>query len=225
MSAPVYTTSTTHVQTGAPIVQATNAAGTTTYVDGSVAQPSSIGGNIEALVGKMTHNPEKQMHGNTRVAGSAEAKATRFEQKALEWDRKGNPTKANKNREKAGRYRQKAVTKLTAIPVAPKNRTPGVLTQRQADKITRFETRAIEAERSGNLSKAQKNRDKANRIRQKAGISNIIYASTATGPVPVGTTAATYGSVPVTTGYSTAAGYSAMPGATTTTHVHSNTTL
>lgn len=62
--------------------------------------PSAIKGNITSMVGKMTHNPQKEQDGNIMVANASEQKAARFEAKALQWEQKGNATKAQKNREK-----------------------------------------------------------------------------------------------------------------------------
>lgn len=71
-----------------------------TFATGDTAAPSSLKGNITSMMGKMQHNPEKQHAGNAMVASSKEAKAARFESKALDWERKGNVAKAQKNRGK-----------------------------------------------------------------------------------------------------------------------------
>lgn len=71
----------------------------------------------------------------------------------------------------AARYRQAAIAKLNqpiksvAVPIGQKN-----------DKAARCEAKALEYEKRGNLAKAQRNREKAYRIREKHGI-----------PHPVGT--------------------------------------
>lgn len=71
-----------------------------TFAGGQTANPSALKGNITSMVGKMQHDPVKQHAGNAMVASSREAKAARFEAKALEWERKGNLAKAQKNRGK-----------------------------------------------------------------------------------------------------------------------------
>lgn len=71
-----------------------------TFNNGETAAPSALKGNITSFVGKLQHNPEKEHTGNAMVASSKEAKAARFEQKALDWERKGNVAKAQKNRGK-----------------------------------------------------------------------------------------------------------------------------
>lgn len=162
-----YSSATTGYGAPSTIVTPTGA----TFASGDTAPPSSLKGNITSMMGKMQHNPEKQHAGNAMVASSKEAKAARFEAKAVEWERKGNVTKAQKNRGKAAMLRQKAIAKLnqpcvTAYPPGVKN-----------DKAARCELKALEYEKKGNLAKAQRNREKAYRIREKHGIAH-----------PVGTT-------------------------------------
>eukprot|EP01110_Echinostelium_bisporum_P000679 TRINITY_DN1167_c0_g1_i1.p1 TRINITY_DN1167_c0_g1~~TRINITY_DN1167_c0_g1_i1.p1 ORF type:complete len:189 (-),score=106.66 TRINITY_DN1167_c0_g1_i1:88-654(-) len=155
----------------------------------TITNPSSIKGNITAMVGKMSHNPEKEVAGNTMVAGAKEQKAARFEAKALEWERKGNVQKAQKNREKAAKFRQAAMTKLTK-PV----QSVGVATApgQKADKAARCDAKALEYERKGNMAKAQKNRERAYKIRSKHGITHPVgtvpmtsYGTTTMAPAPI----------------------------------------
>lgn len=172
----------------------------TTFASGETAPPSALKGNITAMMGKMQHDPNKQHAGNAMVASSKEAKAARFEAKAIEWERKGNITKAQKNRGKVKRtpsrtsllarshsfilsllsqpfansflqaalLRQKAIAKLnqpcvTAYPPGVKN-----------DKAARCDLKALEYEKKGNLAKAQKNRERAYKIREKHGIAHPV---------------------------------------------------
>ena len=139
-----------------------------TFASGDTAAPSSLKGNFTSMMGKMQHNPEKQHAGNAMVASSKEAKAAKFEAKALDWERKGNVAKAQKNRGKAALLRQKAIAKLnapvtTALPPGMKN-----------DKAARCEVKALEYEKRGNLAKAQRNRERAYRIREKHGIAHPV---------------------------------------------------
>lgn len=95
------------------------------------------------------------------------------------------------------RYRQKAIAKMnqplksanTARPIGTVGGVSGVTPALKSDKAARCEAKALEYERKGNLAKAQRNREKAWRIREKNAI-----------PHPVGT-------VPPL-GYSAATGYS-----------------
>jgi len=82
--------------------------------------PSAFKGNITSMMGKMSHNPQKQQDGNIMVANSCEQKAARFETKAAQWEQKGDLAKAQKNRDKASRYRQKAITKMHEPLTTPK---------------------------------------------------------------------------------------------------------
>eukprot|EP01113_Clastostelium_recurvatum_P007645 TRINITY_DN1356_c0_g1_i1.p1 TRINITY_DN1356_c0_g1~~TRINITY_DN1356_c0_g1_i1.p1 ORF type:complete len:189 (-),score=76.76 TRINITY_DN1356_c0_g1_i1:58-624(-) len=166
----------------------TFADGTTTFPDGHSEKSSALKGGMESMIGKLQKNPEKQIHGNTLQAGSQETKAMRFENKALEWERRGNAGKAQKNREKAARARARAEAKLSA-PL--KVRTPGVLTARQATKIQRFEERAFRFEKEGSADKALKNREKANRIRTKAGVPLMTYPALVAAPMGTHPTMAT----------------------------------
>lgn len=171
-------------------------------------QGGALKGNITSMMGKLQHNPQKEQDGNIMVANASEQKAARFETKALEWDRKGNTAKAQKNREKAARYRQKAIAKMnqplksagTARPIGSVGTTPGNPALK-SDKAARCEAKALEYERKGNLAKAQKNRERAWRIREKNGIPHPVgavpplgYSSTTTSysstttAVPLGTT-------------------------------------
>lgn len=84
----------------APVVNPTVSVPHSAAVGDPTHPPSSIKGNVTALMGKMTHNPAKEHNGNIMIANAAEQKAARFETKALEWERKGNNSKAIKNREK-----------------------------------------------------------------------------------------------------------------------------
>eukprot|EP00026_Physarum_polycephalum_P016641 Phypoly_transcript_17598.p1 GENE.Phypoly_transcript_17598~~Phypoly_transcript_17598.p1 ORF type:complete len:223 (+),score=61.80 Phypoly_transcript_17598:78-746(+) len=140
----------------------------TTFANGDTAAPSALKGNITSMMGKMQHNPDKQHAGNAMVASSKEAKAARFEAKAIEWERKGNVTKAQKNRGKAALLRQKAIAKLNQPTVMAY--PPGV----KNDKAARCELKALEYEKKGNLAKAQRNREKAYRIREKHGIAHPV---------------------------------------------------
>jgi tetratricopeptide (TPR) repeat protein len=144
---------------------------TTTYVSTSgstTAQPSAIKGNVTAILGKLQHNPEKQQSGNAMIASSYEQKAGRFETKALDWERQGNMAKAAKNRGKAANYRQKATAKLSEPLTAP------APVSQKRDKAARCEAKALNYEKQGNLAKAQKNREKAYRIREKHNIPHPI---------------------------------------------------
>eukprot|EP00026_Physarum_polycephalum_P012414 Phypoly_transcript_12718.p1 GENE.Phypoly_transcript_12718~~Phypoly_transcript_12718.p1 ORF type:complete len:238 (+),score=69.13 Phypoly_transcript_12718:319-1032(+) len=188
--------------------------------------PSAIKGNITAMMGKMQHNPTKEQNGNIMISNAAEQKAAKFETKALQWESKGNTVKAQKNREKAARYRQKAAAKLaqplssaqTAKPIgAVGTAGPSPL---KSDKAARCEAKALEYERKGNLAKAQKNRERAWRIREKNSIPHPVGAqhpSTYAGYTQNMT------AVPTTSGTtfvpSTTAGMNTMPAAPTTTAV------
>lgn len=94
-------TNSTFTQAGsAPVVNPTVAVPHSGSVGDPTHPPSALKGNITAMVGKMTHNAQKEQNGNIMIANAAEQKAARFETKALEWERKGNNNKAIKNREK-----------------------------------------------------------------------------------------------------------------------------
>lgn len=67
--------------------------------------------------------------------------------------------------------RQKAIAKLNApvttpLPAGMKN-----------DKAARCEVKALEYEKKGNLAKAQKNRERAYRIREKHGLAHPVGTS------------------------------------------------
>lgn len=127
-------------------------------------QPSTIKGNFTSLVGKITHNPEKQMAGNAMIACRQEEKANFFDQRAEEWEQKGNLAKAQKNREKvcsaphksvkqsiyniakAIRYRQKAQAKLHEPITAPVNKKAI-----KTDKVAKLDAKALECEKKGDL--------------------------------------------------------------------------
>ncbi len=95
-----YTSYTTTTGTTVPTnVPTSNVQHSTTVGDPS-HPPSMIKGNINSMMGKFTHNPQKQMDGNIMIANSREQKAAKCETKALEWERKGNANKSQKNREK-----------------------------------------------------------------------------------------------------------------------------
>jgi hypothetical protein len=81
------------------------------------------------------------------------------------------------------RYRQKAAAKLaqpltsaqTARPIGSVGQT-GVSPALKSDKAARCEAKALEYERKGNLAKAQRNREKAWRIREKHSIPHPVGA-------------------------------------------------
>jgi len=103
--------------------------------------PSAIKGNITSMMGKVSHNPQKQQDGNIMIANSCEQKAAKFETKALQWEQKGNMAKAQKNREKAARYRQKAIAKMNQPLTTPKqsssnNNAPIMTTQAGGSSFT-----------------------------------------------------------------------------------------
>ena len=168
----------TPLNAGAVPYQTTVTPTGTTFNTGEHAAPSALKGNITAMMGKIQHDPVKEHHGNAMVASSKEAKAARFEAKALEWERKGNMNKAQKNRGKAATYRQRAIAKLnqptTAVPMVNRH-----------DKAARCEAKALEYEKKGNLAKAQRNRERAYRIRQRHNIPHPV------GTVPPMTTTTT----------------------------------
>jgi hypothetical protein len=163
---------------------------TTTTPATTVSPPaphlSTIKGNITSFVGKVTHNPDKQQAGNAMVASRKEEKAAFFEQKALEWELKGNTNKAQKNRDKAARYRQMAQARLNAPLTTPVNKTPAKM-----DKAKRLDAKAQEHERRGEDAKAAKYQDKAYQLRQKHGLSHPVGGST---PTMVGTTTGPFAS-------------------------------
>jgi hypothetical protein len=100
---PTYTAGsyTQAMQAGStPQVISTSTVTHSTTVGDPAYPPSALKGNMNYLVGKMTHNPTKEHDGNIMIANAAEQKAARFETKALEWERKGNTAKATKNRDK-----------------------------------------------------------------------------------------------------------------------------
>jgi len=145
---------------------------------------SSLRGNMDSLVGRFTKNMEKELQGNTIVAASKEERATRYDAKALNYEKSGNTAKAQKNRSKAILLRDKARLKLTQLPHS------------SPDK---YELKAQEWERKGNAAKAQKNRDKAQRLRAKqvnqhTGNSSTL-SQTSYANAPQGTT---YTTVPLT---------------------------
>jgi len=124
-------------------------------------------------MGKITHNPEKQQAGNAMIACRKEEKANFFEQKAVEWERKGNMNKAQKNREKAASYRHKAQVKLNMPLTTPVNKTAV-----KTDKAARYDSKALDCERRGDMQGAQKCREKAYQLRQKHGLSQPIGTGT-----------------------------------------------
>jgi len=88
-------------------------------------------------------------------------KAERFELKAIEWEKKGNTTKAQKNREKALRHRQRMI--------------PGYVPTRQpqqyyTDKANRFDQRAVRYEQLGLAPQSHRYRQRALRTRSKHGL-------------------------------------------------------
>lgn len=85
-------------------------------------------------------------------------KAQRFEQKAAEWERRGNLTKAQKNREKALRYRQMSQPGYTR-PIRPQNY--------YSDRANLFDQKALRFQQLGMAPQAQRYQGRSQRLRAK----------------------------------------------------------
>jgi hypothetical protein len=122
-SANTYTGALPATQAGAYPV-GTTAAGTNAGQMDPSHPPSALKGNMTSMMGKMTHNPTKEQNGNIMIANAAEQKAAKFETKALQWESKGNTSKAQKNREKVcirtiSHYRTITNVSITGYPLPP----------------------------------------------------------------------------------------------------------
>jgi len=99
---------------------------------------------------------------------------TKYEQRALTYDQKGNAAKATKNREKALRLRQQQASGQTHYTNPLKN-------------PERYDQKALKWQNKGNMQKAQLNREKASRLRAEQGTRGAPLAAT-TAAYPAGTT-------------------------------------
>lgn len=151
-----FATETFHPITPAPAPVTTSSSPTLapiTSASPSTSAPhlSTLKGNFTSLLGKVTHNPDKQQAGNVMIATRKEEKAKFFEQQATEWELKGNTAKAQKSREKAARCRQMAQAKLHEPLATPANKSAI-----KSDKATKMDQKAQEYERKGDEARAVK---------------------------------------------------------------------
>eukprot|EP01113_Clastostelium_recurvatum_P014674 TRINITY_DN17_c0_g1_i11.p1 TRINITY_DN17_c0_g1~~TRINITY_DN17_c0_g1_i11.p1 ORF type:complete len:763 (-),score=249.75 TRINITY_DN17_c0_g1_i11:63-2351(-) len=103
-----------------------------------------------------------------------EEKARHFDNKAIQYEKAGNAAKAQRNREKAARVRSRQTAK-SQPGFVHKTRIPGQLGANQNNKIQRYEQRSLKYEREGNHQKALRNSQKANFLRNKAGVAPVNY--------------------------------------------------
>jgi len=105
----------------------------------------------------------------------------KYEARAIEYDKKGNPAKAQKNREKAARLRQAQLNSGNNSS-NPSARGDSAFTN-PLWSPERYDQKAQKWEAKGNLAKAQKNREKAARLRAEQGTSQYNPQFTRTTPV------------------------------------------
>jgi len=89
----------------------------------------------------------------------------KYEQRALAYEQKGKTAKALKNREKAARLRQQ---QLSGQPSSSSMSNP----LQMLKNPERYDQKALKWQNKGNMTKAQKNRDKAARLRAEMATKN-----------------------------------------------------